>query len=61
VGQKILLVCRSISMACAMVEDIVRVVAVSFQRTLIHCTRLHPVLAANLMACRKYGYGMTAL
>jgi hypothetical protein len=29
-------------MACAMVEDVVRVVAASSQRTSIHCIRLHP-------------------
>jgi hypothetical protein len=48
-------------MACAMVEDVIRVVAASFQRTSIHCIRLHPVLAAHSMACRRYGYGVAAL
>jgi hypothetical protein len=46
-SQEDMLVCGSIFMACAMVEDVVRVVATIFQSTSVHCTRLQPVLASN--------------
>jgi hypothetical protein len=61
VGQKILLVCGSIFITCAMVEDVVRVVATSFQRLQYTVPAFGPFLLKTLMACRKYVCGMAAL